>query len=83
MVWVGLTRLGVVLGPHFVEGNIDTREYIPIIHYNVIQRNFRVHTIDRNSMRWQQDGAPCHTTNATMRYLRGQFPGRLMSKQGY
>ena len=33
-------------------------------------------------MWWQQDGAPCHTSNATMHYLRGQFPGKLMSKHG-
>ena len=30
MVWVGLTRQGAVLGPHFVEGNLDAREYIRI-----------------------------------------------------
>ena len=30
-------------------------------------------------MWWQQDGAPPHTSNATMQYLRGQFPVRLMS----
>ena len=82
MVWVGLTRRGAVLGPYFVERNLDTREYIRIVRYNVIQRDFPAHNIDRNSMWWQQDGAPCHTSNATMRYLRGQFPGRLMSKQG-
>ena len=82
MVWVGLTRQGVVLGPHFAERNLDTREYIRIIRYNVIQRDFHTHNIDRDSMWWQQDGASCHTSNATMRYLRGQFPGRLMSKRG-
>ena len=82
IVWVGLTRQGVVLGPHFVGGNLDTREYIRIIRYNVIQIGFRVQNIDRNSMWWQQDGAPCHTSNATMCYLQGQFPDRLMSKRG-
>ena len=25
MVWVGLTGAGIVLGPHFVCGNLDTR----------------------------------------------------------
>ena len=38
--------------------------------------------IDRNVMFWQQDGAPSHTSNATMQYLRGQFPGRVISKRG-
>ena len=61
---------------------LDTREYLRIIRYNVIQREFHIHNIDRNNIRWQQDGAPAHTSNATMQYLRGQFPLRLMSKRG-
>jgi hypothetical protein len=65
MVWVGLTRAGVVLGPHFAERNLNTREYLRIIRYHVIQRDFYVHNIDRNNMWWQQDGAPAHTSNAT------------------
>lgn len=82
MVWAGVTRAGTVLGPHFVERNLDSREYLRIIRYHVIQRDFREHNIDRRVMWWQQDGAPCHTSNATMRYLRGQFPGKVMGKRG-
>ena len=82
MVWVGLNRAGNVLGPHFVERNLDTREYLRIIRYNVIQRDFRTQNINRHDMWWQQVGASCHTSHATMRYLRGQFPGRVMSKRG-
>ena len=70
MVWLRLTRAGVVLGPHFAERNLDTREYLRIIRYHVIQRDFHVHNIDRNNMWWQQDGVPAHTSNATMHYLR-------------
>ena len=81
MAWVGLTRAGVVLGPHFAESNLDT-EYLRIIRYYVIQREFHIHNIDRNSMWLQQDGAPAHTSNATMQYLCGQFSLRLMSKRG-
>ena len=33
-------------------------------------------------MWWQQDGAPAHTSNVTLQYLRGQFSGRAMSKRG-
>ena len=33
-------------------------------------------------MWWQQGGASCHTSNASIRYLRGKFPGRLMGKRG-
>ena len=41
MVWVGLTGQGVVLGPHFIQGRMDTREYVRIIRYNVVQRELR------------------------------------------
>ena len=34
-VWIGLTRAGVVLGPHFIQGNLNTIEYLRIIHYYV------------------------------------------------
>ena len=33
-------------------------------------------------MWWQQDGASAHTSNVALQYLRGQFPGRVMSKRG-
>ena len=32
----GLTRVGVVVGPHFIQGNLNTREYLRIICYDVI-----------------------------------------------
>lgn len=82
MVWVGLTRQGVVLGPHFIEGRMNTQEYLRIIRYSVIQREFRQNNINRAVTWWQQDGAPAHTSNASIRYLRGQFPNRLMGKNG-
>ena len=82
MVWIGLTRAGVVLGPHFIQGNLNTREYLRIIHYHVIQRDFLRNNINRQVMWWQQVGAPTHTSNVTLQYLRGQFPGRVMSKRG-
>lgn len=82
MVWMGVTRTGAIFGPHFVEGNLDQQEYIRIIRYHVIQRDFREQNINRDIMWWQQDGAPAHTSNRAIQYLRGQFPGRLMSKRG-
>ena len=65
----------------FAERNLDSREYLQIILYHVIQRDFRTYNINRHVMWWQQDGAPCHTSNAAMHYLRAQFPGKLMRKR--
>ena len=70
MVWVGITRAGVVPSPHFAEKNLDTRVYLRIICYHVIQRDFYTFKIGKNNMWWQQDGAPAHISHATMQYLR-------------
>ena len=83
MVWIGLTRAGDVLGPHFTQGNLNTREYLRIIRYHVIQRAFPRNNINRQVMWWQQDGAPAHKSNNMLeQYLRGQFPGRVTSERG-
>ena len=50
MPWEGLTRTGAVLGSHFVQENLDGREYLRIIRYHVIQGPFRRHNIDRRVM---------------------------------
>ena len=81
-VWISLTRTGVVIGPHSIQENLNTREYLRIIRYHVIQRDFLRNNINRQVMWWQRDGAPGHTSNITLQYLRGQFPGRVMSKRG-
>lgn len=36
-----------------------------------------------NSQTWfQQDGATCHTSNASMEVVREMFPGKVISKRG-
>ncbi len=82
LVWIGLTGDGRILGPHFVNGNLDSREYLRIIRYNVIQREFAALDINQENVWWQQDGAPAHTSNQTMQYLHGRFPGKVISKRG-
>ena len=82
MVWLGLTGSGLVLGPHFVRGRLDTREYLRIIRYHVVQGDFRRLGIQRGNMWWQQDGAPAHTSNRSINYLGGQFPGKVLSGRG-
>jgi len=57
MVWTGLTGEGLVIGPYFIEGKMDTREYLRIVRYNVIQRDFRRLNINRRESWWQKDNA--------------------------
>ena len=82
MVWVGLTENSDVLEPRFLNGNLDTREYLQITRYNVVQRDFRNLGNSFNNIWWQQDGAPSYTNSATINYLRGSFPGKAISKWG-
>ena len=82
MVWMGVTGNGLVLGPHFIQGRLDTREYLRIIRYHVIQREFVRLGINKANSWWIQDGATPHTSNASLRYLRGQFPGKVVSNRG-
>ena len=84
MVWAGLTGSGVLLGPHFVwrDRRMDTQEYLRIVRYNVVQRDFQRHNINRLNAWWQQDGATVYTSNRSIAYLRGRFPGKLISKRG-
>ena len=77
LVWVGLTGNRKVFGPHFVTMNLDTREYLCIVRYNVIHQDFALQNINRFVTWWQQDGA-----NASINYLRGHFQGRLISRRG-
>ena len=50
MVWIGLTRAGVVLGAHFIQGNLNTREYLRVKRYHVTQRDFPRNNINRQVM---------------------------------
>lgn len=41
-----------------------------------------IRNINLNTVRFQQDGATCHISRATMAFLRHHFPGRLISLRG-
>ena len=73
---------GKVLGPHFVQGGLDTKEYLRIIQYCVIQGEFHLKNINGHQTWWQQDGTPAHTSNRSLQYLTGQFPGKVISSRG-
>jgi hypothetical protein len=62
-----LTRAWIVLVPILLKETLTPESICESsVTINVIQRDFRLHGIDRNTMWWQQDGAPSHTSNATM-----------------
>ena len=52
------------------------------MNYHVIHRDFPSNNINRQVMWWQQDGEPAHKSNVALEYVRGEFLGKVMSKQG-
>ena len=56
MDWLGLMGNGNVLGPHFVQGNLNQREYLRIVRYHVVQEDLRNQEVEREFLWWQQDG---------------------------
>ena len=82
LVWVGLMRNGTVFAPYVIKGNHTAREYLKIVRYNVIQRDFRANNIKQNFIWWEQDGAPSHTNNETINYLGRRFSGKVMNRRG-
>ena len=79
MVWVGLTRAGAVLGPHFAE-KTSIKENIYLLYVTILySRNF----IFITSIGITCGGDKMELLRIpVMQYLRGQFPLRRMSKRG-
>ena len=64
MVW-GYIHYGGAREICKVDGNIDSAKYQQILAFQYI-RNYK------RSQIFQQDGAPCHTSGSTMKFLRGK-----------
>mgnify|MGYP002804276617 CR=1 FL=1 len=69
-------------GLPFCERKPYTTEYLWVIRYSILQRDFHLHGVDKNTILWQQDGASLHTTNVTIQYFCVQFSGGVISKYG-
>ena len=74
-------------GSYFFEdesGNrvsVDTDHYIALMRTKFIPALKRKRGVDMNSVIYQQDGAPPHCSDRSLKYLRRYFPGdRLISR---
>ena len=75
----------MVIGPFFFENENGASVTINGERYRAMIRDFVMPIIEENDMEgywFQQDGATCHTSRATIDFLKPLFPGRLISKNG-
>lgn len=75
-VWAGIFRHHII-GPFFIEGNLDCETYHNLLTQSVIPRLREIEPNLENSVWFQQDGCPAHRTLAVTNVLRATFSGTL------
>jgi len=72
-----------IIGPYFFEDNDGKAVFNNSGRYRAMLSDFlasQVHELGVEDLYFQQDGAPCHTSSATIASLLQMFPGCLTSK---
>lgn len=83
--WVAISKHGII-GPYWFEDAHERAETVNTQRYLAVMRKFwaalgRRRGVIRAQQWFQQDGAPPHTSNDSLAYLRGKFPDRLISRR--
>ena len=83
-VWAGMCGNGVLLGPFFIEGNLNGISYYNLLIERVfpsLMANFRDQFDDDHFLRlwWVQDGAPVHTLLMVRGILMEMFQNRVIA----
>lgn len=82
-VWCGLWAGGII-GPFFFEDRAGRAVTVNGERYRAMITDFLWPIIDQMDVEdiwFQQDGAPCHTSNATIDLLREKFGERVISRR--
>lgn len=77
--------VGGIIGPFFFENEEGTAVTINGERYRAMLSKFffkQIEEEDLDNIRFQQDGATCHTANATLNLLRPNLENRIISKIG-
>ena len=81
-VWIGLVGNGVILGPHFYNGNVNGLNYLDMINTHVVPELHRIFgRMANGGIRrawWFQDGAPAHRRIIVRDRLRHLFNNRVV-----
>lgn len=83
-VWCGFW-VGGVIGPYFFQNDGGEAITVNGDRYRTMITDFfwpRLNNMNMNDMWFQQDGATCHTADATMNILRERFEGMVISRRG-
>lgn len=83
-VWCGFWAGGVI-GPYFFENDVGEAITINGERYRTMLTDFfwpKLNDMEVDDMWFQQDGATCHTADATMDILHERFEGMVISRRG-
>ena len=81
-VWCAFSANGII-GPYFFENEAGNSVTVTGERYRAMITNFlwpELNGMDVEDVWFQQDGATCHSANATMALLNEKFPGRIISR---
>lgn len=81
-VWIGLVGDGRIIGPVFIDGNLNGARYLQIINDVVVPFLIQHYGQQRNGaiprLWWMQDGAPAHRLIRVRDRLHELFPRRVV-----
>lgn len=83
-VWAGILN-NEIIGPFFIEGNLDGPKYILLLHNDIIpamRASAARQNIPWNDVYYQQDGAAAHFARLVRTYLDLVFPNRWIGRLG-
>jgi len=83
IVWCGFWWSGGIIGPFFSENEQGAAVTVNGERYRIMLNEFllpKFEEEDTDDIWFQQDGAPCHTANATIDLLRTVFEKRIISR---
>ena len=80
----GIMGNGTLIGPIFIDGNMNSAKYLDVINDTIVERLEAVGRYAQNQngsiphVWFFQDGAPCHRARVVNRRLQELFPGRVV-----
>lgn len=80
-VWCAVFN-GSLIGPHFYEGHLTGERYLQFLQNSLPDLLENIPLAQRQSMIWQQDGAPPHNCLLVTNYLNQVFPNRWIGTNG-
>lgn len=72
-VWCGIHQ-NTIVGPVFINGSLNAVRYLNILQGEVEDYLDTIPLANRNSVIWQQDGAPPHSVRNVTEYLNERYP---------